>query len=81
MVHSDTNRSWSTWNEHLGLGKMTAKFPNQRKNLNYQDYSFVEIDQNIEKSPGDMERLAVSQISINSPPAYSGEKNSQGVQW
>ena len=43
----------------LGLG-------NKRTNGDHLNYSVVEMDQNTEKSPGDLRKLAVSQTSIES---------------
>ena len=56
-----TNSSWCTWNIVWGLEKKT-KNGNQRKNWVYLDHSSFKIGKNTEKSPGDLGRLAVTDI-------------------
>ena len=58
----DTNCSWHFWNSPKRLGRKTGVFEDQRKKLDHQDYRIVKIGQNTENSPGDLTRLAVSQI-------------------
>ena len=43
------------------FGKEAEKVGNQRKIRDLLDYSFVENDENSEKSPGDQKILAVTQ--------------------
>ena len=45
------------------LGKGAWRVGNQRMNQDSLNYSIVEIDQNTEKSPGDLRRLTVTQTS------------------
>ena len=42
----------------------TGGIKNSRKNQDHPNYSIVEISLNIEKSPGDLRRLAVTQIPV-----------------
>ena len=46
------------------LRKETGRFGNRGTNRDHPNYNNVEIDQNTEKSPGDMRRLAVSQSPV-----------------
>ena len=46
------------------LGKETGRLRNQRTSQNHPDYSIIKIDQNTEKSPRDLRRLAVTQTSV-----------------
>ena len=41
------------------------------------NYRIVEIDQNTEKSPGDLRRLVVTQTPVEKPSANAGVKNSK----
>ena len=41
-----------------------GRFINERTSGDHPNYSIVEIGQNTEKSPGDLRRLAVTQISM-----------------
>ena len=43
---------------------VTGSIGNQRMIQDYPDYSIVEIDQNTEKSPGDLKRLAFTQTQV-----------------
>ena len=49
-----------------GLEKGTERIENKRKNRAHPDYNNIEIDQNSEKSPGDLRRLAVTRVPKNS---------------
>ena len=49
----DAKWNWCTWNN------LTKK----RTSENHPYYSIIKIDQNNEKSPGDLRRLAVTQTS------------------
>ena len=50
---------WHVWNRTQRFGKWTRRIRNQRKNRNHSKRPF---NQNTEKSPGDLRRLAVNQI-------------------
>ncbi len=43
------------------------------------NYNIVKIDQNTEKSPGNLRRLAVTQTPVKKPSAKTDVKNFQGV--
>ena len=43
------------------IGKVTGKVGNRRMSRDRPNYSITKIDQNTEKSPGDLNRLAVSE--------------------
>ena len=47
-----------------GLERGIKTVGNQRKNRDHTDLSIVKIDYNTEKSPGDLRRLAVTQIPV-----------------
>ena len=57
---SDTSCNWCHWNNPRRIRKGTRRLGNQRTSRDYPNYSIVEIGQNIEKSPGDLRRLAVT---------------------
>ena len=59
---SDTNCNWCTWN--VPQSKMDGRVRNWRASKDHLDNSIVEVSQNIEKSPGDLNRLAVTLISV-----------------
>ena len=56
----DTNCSWCTWSNLQRIGKGTGRLTNKRKHGYHPDY-IIKIDQNTEKSPGDLKRLVVTQ--------------------
>ena len=67
-----------TWNDFKMIGKGTGKIGNQKTSRNHPSYSFVKISQNIEKSPGDLRRIAVSQTPVKDHElALVGKKNLQ----
>ena len=53
----DTNGSWCTWNDSKRIGKGTARLRNQWTTRDHPDNDITKIDQNTEKSPGDLRRL------------------------
>ena len=55
--------SWATWNDLQRLRKKTGGIGNQ-KNQDHWDYSIVIINQNTQKNPGDLRRLAVTQTPV-----------------
>ena len=61
---SDTNCNWCTWNNPKRIGTGTGGLGNKRKNGDYSDNSIIRINQNTEKSPGDLRRFAVTQTSM-----------------
>ena len=70
---SDTSCDWCTWTERTEKG--TGRVGNQRTSRDYPNYSIIEIGQNTEKGPGDLRRLAVTQMLS----ANAGVKNSQPI--
>ena len=44
------------------FGKGTGRLRNQRTSEDYADHSIIKIVQNTEKSPGDLRKLAVTQL-------------------
>ena len=57
----DTNCNWDTCNNPQSLAKETSGHGNKRTNGDTPDYSIIKIEQNTEKSPRDLRRLAVTQ--------------------
>ena len=53
-----------TRNDPQRLGKCPGRVGN-RRNWNYPNYCIVKTDQEIEKSPGDLKWLAVTQAQVN----------------
>ena len=60
----DTNFNWYTLKNLQKLGKETGRIRNQRMSGDHSDYSVIKIDQNTQKSPGDLRRLAVTQTPV-----------------
>ena len=60
----DTNCSWFVWNGPQMFGTKAGRIENQRKNGDLLDYGINKINQNSEKSPGDLMRLAVTQTPV-----------------
>ena len=63
--HNDNNCNWFDCNRPQRLEKRAGKVGNRRISWNHPSYSIGEIGQNIEKSPGDLRRLDVSQTLVN----------------
>ena len=57
----DTYCNWCSWYSHQRIATGTGVLGNKRVS---GDYSFIKIDQNSEKSPGDLRRLAVTQTPV-----------------
>ena len=61
MEHEDdVNTNWCAWNNLRMYGKGSGKVGNRRTSRDHSNYSIVKIGQNIEKSPGNLRRLAVT---------------------
>ena len=60
----DTNCNWCTQNNPPKIGKGTGRFGNKRISRDHPDNNIIKIDQNTEKSPGDLRRLTVSQTPL-----------------
>ena len=61
---SDTSCNWSSWNNPEKIGKETGKVGNKRTRGDHPDDSIIKIDQNTEKSPGDLLSLKLQLKSI-----------------
>ena len=73
----DIKRNWCTWNNPQWIGKGTGRYDNKSTIGDHPNYSVVKIDQNTEKSPGDLRRLGVTQTPVKKPSANAGVNNSQ----
>ena len=60
----DTDCSLCTRNYPQRIDKMTGRLGNKKTSEYHPDYSIIKISQNIEKSPGDLRRLAVTQTTV-----------------
>ena len=60
----DTDCNWCSWFSHQRICTRTRGFGNNRTSGINPNYSIANIDQNTEKSPGDLRRLAVSQTPV-----------------
>ena len=59
-----TSCNWCSWYSHQRIGTKSGGLGNNRMGGDYSNYSFVLIDQNAEKNPGDLRRLAVTQTPV-----------------
>ena len=59
---SDTICNRCAWYSHQWIGKGTGRIGNKNTSGDHANDSTVKIGQNTEKSPGDVRRLAVTQI-------------------
>ena len=67
VVHEssgNTNCNWWLYQDHKRIGKMTRGSVNKKTSGENLNYSIIEIDQNTEKSPGDLRSQAVTQILV-----------------
>ena len=60
----DTNCNWYSWYSHQRIGTRTGGLGNKRKSGDHPNYSIIEIGQITEKSPEDLRKLEVTQISM-----------------
>ena len=60
----DTNCNWCSLKDPQKIGNGTEKFINHRTSGDHPDYNIFKIDQNTEKSPGDLMRLVAPQSSV-----------------
>ena len=60
----ETNCNWCAWYSHQKIGTRTGRLGNKNTSGDHPNYSSAEIDQNTEKSPGDLRRLAVTQTPV-----------------
>ena len=61
----DTSCNWCTRYGHLNIGTWTGRLGNKRKSEDHPNYRIIKIGRNIEKSPEDFNRLAVTQNLTN----------------
>ena len=54
----DANCNWCSWYSHQRIDTRTGEIGSNRMRRDHPNYSFIKISQNIEKSPGDLRRLA-----------------------
>ena len=57
----DNSCNWCARKDPQRFDKGTRKLRNQRTSGDHSNYDIIKIDQNTEKSPGDLRRLAVTQ--------------------
>ena len=60
----DITCNWHARYSHQRIDIGPRRLGNKRTCRDYLHYSFLEIGQNTEKSPGDLTRLAVTQTSL-----------------
>ena len=60
----DTNCNWCTWYIHRRICTGTGGFGNKRRGGDHPNCSIIKISLNIEKSPGDLRRHAISQTPV-----------------
>ena len=56
-----TNCNWCSWCSHQKIGKRTRGLRYKGASGDHPNYSIVKIDQNTEESPGDSNRLVITQ--------------------
>ena len=61
---SDTNCNQCTQYSHQRIDKQTGQTGNNSIKGEHPNYNIIKTDQNTEKSPGDLRRLAVTQTSV-----------------
>ena len=71
-----TKWNWCFWYSHQRIGKGDGGFGTNRTSGDHTDDSIVWIENNTEKSPGDLRRIAAIQISVKD---HADVKNYQGV--
>ena len=62
--HGDISCNWCARYSDQRLGTGTRRLENKRMSGDHPHYSIIKIGQNIEKSPGDLRRLAVTQTLV-----------------
>ena len=71
----NTNWNWCTCYYHQGISTNTGGLGNKRRSGGHQNYCIIQIDQNTEKSRGDLSRGYHSN-SCEKPSANAAVKNS-----
>ena len=62
-----TNCNWYSWFSYQRIIKGTGGLGNNRTSGDHPNYCITEIDQNTEKSPGHLRRLAIAQTPVKDP--------------
>ena len=74
-----TNHNCCYWYSHQRINKGPGGIGNKRMSGEHPNYNTIEIGQNTEKSPGDLEWLTVIQTPVKDHLLTLMGKNSQGV--
>ena len=62
--YSGTNFRWFTWKNPQRINKGTWRLRNQWASRDLADDGMIKIGQNTKKSPGDLKKLAITQIPV-----------------
>ena len=73
----NTNCNWCTWYNHQRTGIGTGGCGTKRTNGDHPNFNFIKIEQNTEKSPVDLRRLADTQTPMRNYYSNADAKNSQ----
>ena len=60
----DNAQDFTFENDFITCGRNIGAIGNQRKNWDHQDCMIVEINQNTQKSPGNLRKLGVTQTPV-----------------
>ena len=74
-----TNHDWCSWYSHQRINKGTGGLRNKKTSGDHSNYCIIEISQNTEESPGDIEETCCHSDSRERPSTLADVKNSQGV--
>ena len=70
----DTDCKWCVRYSHQRYDTGTGELGNKRTSEDHPNYNIAEIGQNTEKSPGDMNKLAVTLASVKNHQLTLGRK-------
>ena len=73
----NTNCNWCARYSYQTIGSETGGFGNKRMSGDHPNFSSIKIGLNIEKSPGDLRRLAVTQTPVRNHRLTLMQKSSQ----
>ena len=74
-----TNFNVRVWNDPQGLDKRAGRVENRRSSRDHPNNSILEVGHNIEKCPGDLRRLTVTQTPVKTHQLTLMWKKSQGI--
>ena len=74
-----TNCRWCSWYSQQRIGKRIGGLGNKKSSGDHPNYCIIEIGQNTEKSPGDLKRVSVTQISVKNHRLTLVGKTRKGV--